>query len=101
MLKNAMENAIKYGDGKSIKIDVSEEENCKLISIKNTGCNVPENELSHIFDSFYRGNNSKKQSGSGLGLYICKQLMHKIDGDIFAKIIDNNSFEITILVRKK
>ena len=101
VLQNVMENAIKYGDGKSIKIDVLEEENCKLISIKNTGCNVPENELSHIFDSFYRGNNSKKQSGSGLGLYICKPLMHKMDGDIFAKIIDNNCFEITIVVRKK
>ena len=37
VIQNVMENAIKYGDGKEIKIDFSEEENCKLVSIFNTG----------------------------------------------------------------
>ena len=83
VIQNVMENAIKYGDGKEIKIDFSEEEECKLISIYNTGCELIEEDLPHIFDSFYRGSNSKKQEGSGLGLYICKQLMYKMNGDIF------------------
>lgn len=96
-----MENAIKYGDGKEIKIDFSEEENCKLISIFNTGYGLKQEDLPHIFDSFYRGSNSKKQEGSGLGLYICKQLMHKMNGDIFAQIKDNNIFEVTIVIKKE
>ena len=100
VMQNVIENAIKYGDGKEIKIKFSEEEDCKLISVINTGCELKEEDLPHIFDSFYRGSNSKKQEGSGLGLYICKQLMLKMNGDIFAQIIDKNSFEMTVVVKK-
>ena len=100
VIQNVVENAIKYGDGKEIKINFSDEEDCKLISILNTGCDLKEEDLPHIFDSFYRGSNSKKQEGSGLGLYICKQLMHKMYGDIFAQIKENNNFEVTIVIRK-
>lgn len=99
VIQNIIENAIKYGNGKKISISFSEEENCKLITILNTGCTLKEEELPHIFDSFYRGGNTKNQEGSGLGLYICKQLMHKMDGDIYSKI-RNNLFETTIVVRK-
>lgn len=99
VIQNIIENAIKYGNGKKISISFFEEENCKLITILNTGCTLKEEELPHIFDSFYRGGNTKNQEGSGLGLYICKQLMHKMDGDIYSKI-RNNLFETTIVVRK-
>ena len=100
VMQNVIENAIKYGDGKEIKIDFFEEEDYKLITVLNTGCSLKEEDLPHIFDSFYRGKNSKGQEGSGLGLYICRQLMHKMNGDIFAKIKDNNDFEVTIVIRK-
>ena len=100
VLQNIIENAIKYGDGNNIEIKFSEEEDCKLVSILNSGCELKEEDLPHIFDSFYRGSNSKKKEGSGLGLYICKQLMHKMDGDIFAKIKDNTNFEVTVVLRK-
>lgn len=99
VLQNIIENAIKYGDGKKIKIKNSDEEDCKLITIINSGCSLNSADLPHIFDSFYRGSNTKNQEGSGLGLYICKQLMHKMDGDIFAQIKDNN-FEVTIVIRR-
>ncbi|MCI7804402.1 MAG: sensor histidine kinase [Oscillospiraceae bacterium] len=81
-----MENAVKYGDGHTIEISFSEEDNCQLITVRNSGCTLPETELPHIFDSFWRGSNSEKSQGSGLGLYICRQLMRKINGEIFAEI---------------
>lgn len=86
VLQNIMENAIKYGDGRSIGIFVSEEEDCKLIAVKNSGCTLSENELSHIFESFWRGSNTGTLPGSGLGLYICRQLMVKMGGEIFGEI---------------
>lgn len=86
VVQNIIENAVKYGDGKSIAADFGEENNYVLISVKNSGNTLNENELPHIFESFWRGSNSKKQSGSGLGLYICRQLMHKMGGDVFAEI---------------
>lgn len=100
VLQNIIENAIKYGDGKKISISFSDEEDCKLISITNTGCSLKEDDLPHIFDSFYRGSNTKNLEGSGLGLYICRQLLMKMDGDIFAKIKENGNFTVTVVMRK-
>ena len=99
VLQNIMENAIKYGDGQVINITFSDEEGCRLITIKNSGSTLPESELVHIFDSFWRGSNSKGKSGSGLGLYICRQLMYKMNGDIFAEIC-GDEMQVTAVFRK-
>ncbi len=88
VIQNLMENAIKYGDGSRITLSVSEEDGCALVSVKNSGCTLPETELPHVFDSFWRGSNAGGAKGSGLGLYICRQLMHKMNGDIFAEARD-------------
>lgn len=85
VLQNLMENAIKYGDGKYIRIHISQEDGCRLITVCNSGCSLSEVELPHIFDSFWRGSNTGNQKGNGLGLYICRQLMHKMNGEIFAQ----------------
>ena len=99
MLQNILENAIKYGDGRYVRIKIGEEENYKLIQITNSGCSLKEEELPHLFDSFYRGSNIEKKDGSGLGLYIAKTLMKMMDGDVFAKI--NNDEFIAVTVVKK
>lgn len=86
VLQNLMENAVKYGDGRQIRLTVSEEDGCKLVTVANTGCTLPEAELPHIFESFWRGSNVGNQTGSGLGLYICRQLMRNMGGEVFAEI---------------
>ena len=96
VLQNVMENAIKYGDGHNIEISFSEEEDCRLVQIKNTGCTLTNTEVPHIFDSFWRGSNVGSNSGSGLGLYICRQLMHKMDGEIFAEV-DGDEMCVTVV----
>ena len=90
VVQNIMENAIKYGDGKNASISFSEEDGCILVTVANSGCTLPDTDLPHIFDSFWRGANAENEKGSGLGLYICRQLMHKMNGDIFAEI--NNGY---------
>lgn len=88
ILQNIIENAIKYGDGNSISLHFCDEEDCRIITVKNSGCTLDEGELAHIFDSFYRGSNVGSKSGNGLGLYICRQLSRKMGGDVFASIED-------------
>ena len=88
VLQNIIENAAKYGDGKEISISFSREDECQLVHIRNSGCTLSEDELPHIFDSFWRGSNVGSNSGSGLGLYICRTLMHRMNGDIFAQTED-------------
>ena len=99
VLQNIMENAIKYGDGRQITIAFSEEEDCRLVSVVNTGSSIPEAELVHIFDSFYRGSNADHVKGSGLGLYICRSLMHRMDGEVFAEQSEDG-FLVTVVIRK-
>ena len=99
VLQNIIENAIKYGDGYSISINISEEEDSILIAVKNSGCTLPETEFPHIFDSFWRGSNAGNNKGSGLGLYICRQLMYKMNGGIFAET--GNGFMIVTVVFPK
>lgn len=99
VLQNLMENALKYGDGRSIRIICSDEEDCRLVTVENSGCTLPERELPNIFDSFYRGSNAKNRKGSGLGLYICRRLMQAMDGDVYAEV-DGDRFRITAVFRK-
>lgn len=99
VLQNIIENAVKYGDGHSISLDFSEEEDCVLITVRNSGCTLPDMELPHVFESFWRGSNVGSNAGSGLGLYICRQLMRKMDGEVFAEINDNDMC-VTVVIRK-
>ena len=99
VLQNIMENAIKYGDGRSVRITFEDEEDCKLIHIENSGNALKDEELPNLFDSFYRGSNSHGVKGNGLGLYICKTLMHKMDGEVYAKS-GEESFTVSVVVRK-
>lgn len=100
VLQNIIENAIKYGDGRSIGIEFSDEEDCRIITVKNSGCTLPESEVAHIFDSFYRGSNVGSKNGNGLGLYICRQLTQKMGGDIFAEIQDDYMC-VSVVCKKK
>lgn len=95
VVQNIIENAVKYGDGKRIAISFSKEEDCQLIHISNSGCTLPDSELPHVFDCFWRGSNAGTRSGSGLGLYICRKLTNKMNGDIYAGISDG---EMTVTV---
>lgn len=85
VLENIFDNALKYGDGNQIKISFHEEEHCQLITFFNSGEVVHEQDFNHMFDSFYRGANQQGKAGCGLGLYICRAIMHKMGGEIYAE----------------
>ena len=99
VLQNILENAIKYGDGVRLAIAFSDEEDCRLITVSNTGCTLPDAETAHLFESFWRGSNAGSKPGSGLGLYICARLMKEMGGDIFAEI-QNGEMCVTAVCRK-
>lgn len=96
VLQNIVENAVKYGDGHEIALSFSREEDCRLLTVRNTGCTLAQTELPHIFESFIRGTNAESVNGSGLGLYICRQLMHKMQGEVFAEIKEGQMY-VTVI----
>ena len=96
VLQNIIENAVKYGDGSKIELEFSEEEGSTLITVKNGGCTLREDELIHIFESFIRGSNADGIRGNGLGLYICRKLMNKMGGEVYAEMKDGNMLVTTV-----
>lgn len=99
VMENILENGLKYGDGRRISIDFYEEDYCQLIRVANTGTPVPSSEMPHLFDSFYRGSNVGGQDGNGLGLYICREIMRRMDGEVFAQR-EENGMSFTLVFRQ-
>lgn len=99
VLQNVIENALKYGDGACVEILFPEEESGVLVAVRNGGCTLDGADLPHIFESFWRGTNARGVRGSGLGLYICRQLMHKMNGEIFAEI-DGGRITVTTVFER-
>lgn len=97
VLNNLIGNAIKYGDGKSLSVTFREEDYRQLIVIENSGEPLLPGELPYIFTSFWRGSNAEGKPGNGLGLFICKQLLHKMGGDIFAEPLERGMRFVLVL----
>lgn len=84
-LYNIVDNAIKYSpSGGYIKIDAKENEKFVVISIEDTGEGIPDSEKEHIFERFYRIDNSRSREtgGTGLGLSIAKEAVTMHGGSI-------------------
>jgi len=97
LFKNLISNAIKYSDSrsKSIDIEIKKDKHNLIISIRNYGIGISENDIDKIFEPFYRveKSRSKEIEGYGLGLGICKKIMDAHEGDI--KIISNVKTNVT------
>jgi signal transduction histidine kinase len=80
-----LDNAIKYTNaGGKITIQETQEKKSVKVQITDTGIGIPQKDLKHIFDRFYRVRNNKA-AGSGLGLAIAKRLVELNNGKIWAE----------------
>jgi PAS domain S-box-containing protein len=82
IVQNLVENAIKYTPKGEVTIDVGGDETHVLISVADTGIGIPKEDQSHLFQKFYRVDNSdtREIGGTGLGLYLCRRLTETIGG---------------------
>ncbi|MDB9525069.1 ATP-binding protein [Oscillatoria sp. CS-180] len=80
-----LSNSIRYTDsGGEVWVTAQdEEEDALVVNVRDTGMGIPQNELSHIFEHFYRGRQTNPdEEGAGLGLSIVQQLLLYCGGDI-------------------
>jgi signal transduction histidine kinase len=97
ILTQLMENAIKYGNGKGISVNLSKEEDGYYFIVKNKGNVLDDNEIPYIFNSFWRGSNADGIGGSGIGLFESREIAKGLNGDIFVKSdIDNMEMEFDV-----
>jgi two-component system phosphate regulon sensor histidine kinase PhoR len=101
IISNLYENAVKYTpQGSTIGVNLSQKNNKTEITVWDTGRGIPDDERPKIFDRFYRGGNEETRTakGTGLGLFITKQLVEMHGGTIVCnkKLPQGTSFVITI-----
>lgn len=97
VFNNLIANAIKYSK-KTLKIYIETNDFVKVTfenDIVETSLDV-----NKIFDKFYTGNSARMNGNTGLGLYIAKELMNKMGGEIFAKLNEDN-LQIILLFKEK
>lgn len=87
LLTNLISNAFKYTSSGSITVVYKNIDDFIEFKVKDTGIGIPQKEMKHIFDRFYRGTNVEQSrvSGTGLGLSIVKELVELLGGKIWAK----------------
>ena len=88
VLVNLIENAIKYSpDGGLIEVAVGEEGSLVRFSVRDEGLGIPTEEQARIFEKFYRLDPAMTRGvgGTGLGLYICNELIERMGGRIWVE----------------
>jgi PAS domain S-box-containing protein len=88
VLVNLVENAIKYSpDGGLVEVGVEETEGTVCFHVKDEGLGIPADEQARIFEKFYRLDPEMTRGigGTGLGLYICSELLERMDGRIWVE----------------
>ena len=107
-LSNIIDNAIKYSlPGKSVDIGVGMRNNQIIVAIRDHGIGIPEKDIPRLFSKFFRAENALRlqTSGSGLGLYITKNIIEQHGGRLWAESKQNKGsifyFSLPIHKEKK
>lgn len=100
MVANLLDNAIKYNQ-KGGRVQVSFERNDideVILSIRDTGIGIQEDDLPQVFDRFYRCDPSRSAEGSGLGLSLAKAIVEAHQGqiDVSSKLSKGSTFRVTL-----
>lgn len=99
---NLVENALKYAPNTKVIIEALEDENEVLISVSDGGSGIAEDEKTQVFKKFYRVTNeeTRNQKGSGLGLFLVKELVELHRGSIEIESVRPSGVRFAIRIDK-
>ena len=106
VMENLLSNALKFSpEGGEITVSIKEAKNELKVNVSDNGIGIPEKDLSHIFEKFYRAENASSEAigGTGLGLAIVKYIVESHGGQIKAesKLGKGSTFSFILPVRSK
>lgn len=84
VVTNYLSNGIKYSDGHTtVTLSISQDDKNVTVSVKDEGLGISKKQLPFIFDRFFRAENTRNLEGIGLGLYLCRQIIHAHKGHVW------------------
>ena len=89
ILDNLIENAIKYTPEGNVTVDVTGTDSKVIVSVKDSGLGIPAEDVTHLFQKFYRVDNADRQQigGTGLGLYLSRRLAEAMQGRLYLESV--------------
>jgi len=100
-ITNIVNNACKYSDNSIVMITLSVTAANIIISVKDKGIGIPENELQHVFEPFFRASNTTRYNGYGVGLPLSLTILRLHKGTIAIKPNEPSGTDISILLPLK
>ena len=98
-LENLFSNALRYTkDGDSVWITAVESGKNVILTVKDSGQGIAEKDLNHIFEMFYRGTNSRREEGMGIGLSVVKNIIDTHGWSISVKSEEGKGAEFIITI---
>ena len=86
VFRNLLDNAIKFTTPEDqVEVRVTEDGRMAIIDVVDTGPGIPAEEIPHIFEELYRGQNARGVPGSGLGLKLVERIIQLHDGTVFVR----------------
>ena len=87
VITNLFDNAVKYTPEGKITIRITGDETNTVISVADTGLGIPQEDIPHLFQKFYRVDNTETRQigGTGLGLFISRKIIEKCNGKIWVE----------------
>ncbi|BAW97937.1 two-component sensory transduction histidine kinase (plasmid) [[Synechococcus] sp. NIES-970] len=86
VLVNLLSNAINHSRrGSSVEVVIGSDRGYYQVQIIDEGQGIPSDELPHLFDRFYQGQGDRQAKGTGLGLYLSRQIIEAHHGEIWAE----------------
>lgn len=84
VVSNLIENAIKYTSKGDVTVDIAGDSETVRVIIQDTGIGIPAEDIPHLFQKFYRVDNSdtREIGGTGLGLFLCRRLAEIMGGNL-------------------
>ncbi|HOO43798.1 MAG TPA: ATP-binding protein, partial [Bacillota bacterium] len=104
LIKNLVENAIKYGkESGEVKAIIKRENQHLIISVQDNGIGIPKSDQARIFERFYRVDKARSKStgGTGLGLSIVKHIVLNYNGHIELDSAEEKGTKITVFIPDK
>ena len=100
ILNNLFENAIKYTPSGMVSVNITGDNNSVQISVKDSGIGIPAEDIPHLFQKFYRVDNSETReiNGTGLGLFLSRKLTESIGGflDVESEYKKGSTFTVKL-----